>query len=76
VLSADRGGVAEQVVSSGAGTLFRDGDAEALATAAQRLLASDLAPLRKLAREYAACEHDWQRVFERLTALYERVRRP
>jgi len=76
VLTADRGGVAEQVIASGAGALFRDGDAKALATAAVRILAADAMPLRALARTYAAGEHDWDRVFGRLTALYESVRRP
>ncbi|HEV8578105.1 MAG TPA: glycosyltransferase [Thermoanaerobaculia bacterium] len=75
VLSADRGGVAEQVIVAGAGALFRDGDAAALAAAAQRLLATDLTPLRALARTHAAREHDWEQVFERLVALYEQVRR-
>jgi alpha-1,6-mannosyltransferase len=75
VLTADRGGVAEQVIASGAGALFRDGDAEALATASVRLLAADVTPMRALARTHAAGEHDWDLVFGRLTRLYESVRR-
>jgi glycosyltransferase involved in cell wall biosynthesis len=75
VLTADRGGVAEQVIASGAGTLFRDGDAEALAKAAVRFLTADLTPMRALARTHAAGEHDWDLVFGRLTHLYESVRR-
>ncbi len=76
VLTADRGGVAEQVARSGAGATFRDGDAAALAGAAVRLLAADTAPLRARARAHATGEHDWERVFERLLHLYESVRRP
>ena len=74
VLSADRGGVAEQVIRSGAGALFRDGDAGALATAAERLLRSDLRALRQRARRHAENEHDWELTFGRLFDLYERVR--
>lgn len=75
VLTADRGGVAEQVIASGAGALFRNGDAGALAITAVRLLTADVTPMRALARTHAASEHDWDLVFGRLTRLYESVRR-
>ena len=73
VLSADEGGVAEQVRRSGAGALFRAGDADDLATAAIALLTSDLAPLRERARAYALAEHGWEGVFDRIVALYRTV---
>jgi alpha-1,6-mannosyltransferase len=73
VLSADGGGVAEQVTLSGAGALFRAGSAAGLATAAVQLLETDSAPLRRRARSYAALEHDWEIVFERIVSLYREV---
>jgi alpha-1,6-mannosyltransferase len=74
VLSADAGGVAEQVNASGGGALFRADDASALATAAVELLRTDTAPLRIRARSYAVREHDWDVVFERIMTLYRTVR--
>jgi alpha-1,6-mannosyltransferase len=73
VLSADEGGVAEQVRRSGAGALFRAGDAVSLATNAITLLTSDLEPLRERARAYAVAEHDWKGVFDRIVNLYRTV---
>jgi alpha-1,6-mannosyltransferase len=73
VLSADAGGVAEQVSASGAGALFRAGDALTLATAALELLRTDNTPLRERARSYAVREHDWDVVFERIVSLYHTV---
>lgn len=74
VLSADAGGVAEQVTASGAGALFRAGDAASLAAGAIALLANgDLAALRERARSYAEREHDWNVVFDRIVALYRSV---
>lgn len=75
VLSADRGGVAEQVATSGGGRLFRAGDAASLARAAEQLLADDLGRLGARARIYAEREHDWGRSFALLRAVYEGVRR-
>src|SRR5581483_5478646 len=74
VVSADRGGVAEQVAHSGAGALFREGDAGALAATVERLLRGDLDALRARARQHAEREHDWELTFSRLFALYEQVR--
>jgi glycosyltransferase involved in cell wall biosynthesis len=65
--------VAEQVTDSGAGALFRAGDAATLATGAIELLRTDLAPLRERARSYAVQEHDWDVVFDRIVTLYRTV---
>jgi alpha-1,6-mannosyltransferase len=73
VLSADEGGVAEQVRRSGAGALFRAGDAASLAARAIELLTSELEPVRERARAYAVAEHDWNRVFDRIVSLYRTV---
>lgn len=73
VLSADRGGVAETVSRSGAGVLFPSGDAGALAEAAGRLLASNLAELGARGRSYVEIHHGWDMVFDRLFGIYRRV---
>lgn len=73
VLSADRGGVAEQVTASGAGALFEAGNAAALASAAVDLLGADAVVLRERARTYATTEHDWDSVFDRIVTLYRTV---
>jgi alpha-1,6-mannosyltransferase len=73
VLSADRGGASEQVEASGAGDRFESGDAASLERAAVRLLGADLAALGARGRAHAEAHHDWDRVFERIFALYERV---
>jgi alpha-1,6-mannosyltransferase len=73
VLSADGGGVAEQVTTSGAGALFRAGDVASLAAGAVALLETDSAPLRDRARAYAVQEHDWDVVFDRIVNLYRTV---
>lgn len=74
VLSADHGGVAEQVTASGAGTLFPAGNASELASAAVTLLTTGDPALRGLARAYATSEHDWDTVFARIVNLYRTVR--
>ncbi len=75
VLSADRGGVAEQIRCSGGGALFTAGDAAALADAARALLRAshDLPRLGALARQYAEREHSWSGVFDRIVDVYRRV---
>ena len=73
VLSADHGGVAEQVIASGAGALFTAGDAGALAAEAVTLLCTGRAELRDRARAYATSEHDWDSVFDRIVNLYRTV---
>jgi alpha-1,6-mannosyltransferase len=75
VLSADRGGVAEQVAASGAGALFESGNAAALAQAAVKLLGADMARLARAGRAHAEANHDWNSVFDRIFALYRTVAR-
>jgi alpha-1,6-mannosyltransferase len=75
VLSADRGGVAEQVAASGAGMLFESGDPRSLAQAATELLGSDLPRLGLVGRAHAEKNHDWNAVFDRIFALYRDVAR-
>jgi alpha-1,6-mannosyltransferase len=70
VLSADRGGVGEQVTSSGAGAHFASGDAGSLAEAAVSLFRSDLDALGRKGRAYAEHDHSWDSVFDRIFALY------
>jgi alpha-1,6-mannosyltransferase len=74
VLSADRGGVAEQVARSGAGGVFASGNSDELAAEAVRLLRSaDLERLGALGRDYAEREHSWNGVFDRIFDIYRRV---
>ncbi len=75
VISADRGGVAEQIRRSGGGALFPAGDAVALAEVAVRLVqhSSELSRLGALGRAYAEREHAWDRVFDRIFDVYRRV---
>jgi len=75
VLAADGGGVREHVLSSGAGALFTPGDADDLAERAIQLLCEDLASHGARARAFAAREHSWDSVFDRVFALYERIQR-
>jgi alpha-1,6-mannosyltransferase len=70
VLSADAGGVSELVACSGAGAQFTAGSASALASAAVRLLADDVAALGARGRAYVEREHRWSTVFDRIVALY------
>lgn len=73
VLSADRGGISEQVEASGAGARFPSGDAQAFADAAVALFASDLAALGARGRAHAEAHHAWDTVFDQIFALYGRV---
>lgn len=75
VISADRGGVAEQLHRSGGGALFAAGDAASLAEAAVRLLESPAALplLGARGRAYAEGEHSWSGVFDRIFDVYRRV---
>ncbi len=75
VLSADRGGVFEQIQRSGGGALFASGDPGSLADEAVRLLRSpaDLPRLGALGRAYAEREHSWNSVFDRIFDVYRRV---
>jgi alpha-1,6-mannosyltransferase len=75
VLSADRGGVSEQITASRAGATFISGDSGSLAEEAVRLLRAqdDLPRLGVLGRAYAAREHSWSTVFDRIFEIYRRV---
>ena len=73
VLSADRGGISEQVEASGAGERFASGDSGALTDAAVRLFATDLVALGVRGRAHAEAHHSWESVFDRIFALYEKV---
>jgi alpha-1,6-mannosyltransferase len=74
VLAADRGGVAEQLIKSGAGVMFTAGDPDALASAALDLLdRDDLHMLGFHGRSYAEREHEWSATFDRLFACYREV---
>jgi alpha-1,6-mannosyltransferase len=73
VLSADRGGVFEQVEASGAGATFASGDSAALSEAAVHLLDADLHSLGRRGRAYAEREHSWDGVFDRIFDLYRNV---
>jgi alpha-1,6-mannosyltransferase len=70
VLSADRGGISEQVEASGAGERFVSGDAASLAEAAVRLFSTDLEALGARGRAHAEAHHAWESVFDRIFALY------
>jgi alpha-1,6-mannosyltransferase len=73
ILSADRGGVAETVGRSGAGSLFRSGDAATLAETASRLLTEDLSDLGRRGRAYVEAHHGWEMVFDRLFGIYRGI---
>jgi alpha-1,6-mannosyltransferase len=75
VISADRGGVAEQIRRSGGGAVFPAGEPGALAEVAIRLLRSpaDLPRIGALGRAYAEREHAWSGVFDRIFDVYRRV---
>jgi alpha-1,6-mannosyltransferase len=73
VLSADRGGVSEQVERSGAGGHFASGDPGALADGVRRMLSLDLRALGDQGRAYAEREHAWSHVFDRIFAVYRDV---
>lgn len=73
VVTADEGGVAEQVADSGAGLAFASGEPSALATTLLQVLGGDHAVLGRRGREFAEREHAWPVVFGRLFALYREV---
>jgi glycosyltransferase involved in cell wall biosynthesis len=73
VLSADRGGVSEQIEASGAGSTFTAGDPGSLSEAAIDLLGADLLVLGRRGRQYAEREHSWDGVFDRIFDIYRHV---
>jgi alpha-1,6-mannosyltransferase len=75
VLTADRGGISEQIEKSGAGARFVSGEPRSLAEEAVTLLHSDLAALGARGRAFAERDHSWESVFDRIFALYDSVAR-
>lgn len=75
VLSADQGGVSEQVAASGAGRTFESGISASLAEEAITLFSQDLDALGRMGRIYAETEHSWDTVFDRLFEVYRDVLR-
>jgi alpha-1,6-mannosyltransferase len=73
ILTADRGGVAENVSRSGAGAHFQSGDPGALADTARRLFSGNLAELGACGRAYAEAHHAWDGVFDRLFDIYRGI---
>jgi len=73
VLSADEGGVSEQVAKSGAGCVFASGASASLAESARALLEGDLRQPGRQGRAYAEAEHGWDTVFDRLFGVYRDV---
>jgi alpha-1,6-mannosyltransferase len=73
VLSADRGGVAETVLRSGAGVTFRSGDAGALSEAAVDMVTGGLGELGTRGRCYVEAHHGWNQVFDQLFAKYRSI---
>jgi alpha-1,6-mannosyltransferase len=74
VVSADCGGVAEQVARSGGGAVFASGDSADLARVVVELLASGEGPARgQLGRRYAERDHAWDMIFDRLFAIYREL---
>ncbi|MBY0490757.1 MAG: glycosyltransferase [Gemmatimonadaceae bacterium] len=73
VLTADRGGVAEQVQASGAGLAFESERVDALIAAAIALLGQDHAVLAARGRIFAERHHAWPIVLDRLFTVYRDV---
>ena len=73
VLSADAGGVAENVRLSGGGRLFASRDPGSLAEEAIALLRDDLTAIGAKGRRYVEETHGWERVFDGLFEIYRGV---
>jgi glycosyltransferase involved in cell wall biosynthesis len=73
VLAADKGGVAELVSRSCGGMLFPSGDRAGLAQAAIDLLQGNPVACGARGRAYAEEQHAWDRVFDRIVAVYRQV---
>ncbi len=73
VLSADIGGVAENVGLSGGGRLFAAGDRGSLAAEAIALLQDDLTGIGAKGRSYAEAHHGWDTVFDGLFTIYRGI---
>jgi alpha-1,6-mannosyltransferase len=73
ILTADRGGVAETVIRSGAGAHFQSGDLGSLADTAVQLFSGDLDALGARGRLHAEAHHDWDIVLDRLFDIYRGI---
>jgi alpha-1,6-mannosyltransferase len=73
VVSADAGGVAEVVRRSGAGILFRGGDAGSLARALRQCLVARPDRLGANGRAFVERHHGWDGVFDRIFDVYRSV---
>jgi alpha-1,6-mannosyltransferase len=73
IVTADRGGVAETVSRSKAGTCFASGDPGSLSETVCSMLTTDLAPQGARGRRYAEAHHSWDTVLDRLFEIYRRV---
>jgi alpha-1,6-mannosyltransferase len=75
VVAPDSGGAGELVGRSGGGRRFRGGSADSLVATVCELLddPTRLALLGRVARRYVEREHDWNRAFDDLFALYARL---
>jgi alpha-1,6-mannosyltransferase len=73
VLTADAGGVAENVELSGAGRLFAARDPGSLAAEAIGLMQSDLRALGAKGRSHAEIHHGWDTVFDGLFTIYRGI---
>ena len=71
VLSADRGGISEQVETSGRGRAIRLGRAALAGGGGDRAAARGPRRARRKGRAYAEKDHSWESVFERIFALYD-----
>ena len=73
VITADRGGVAEQVNRSKGGVLFRTGDADSLADALRRCIGGQPDQLGAVGRAFVEREHGWDCVFDHIFSVYRRI---
>ncbi|MDQ6611307.1 MAG: glycosyltransferase [Gemmatimonadota bacterium] len=73
VLSANEGGVSEQVAGSKAGRVFEAGLRASVSEQAIALFESNLTELGARGRAYAEREHSWSFVFDRLFEVYRDV---
>jgi len=71
VLSADDGGVSEQVTRSGAGFLYHADEPGALVRGVESMIDADRVALGRRARAHAEREHSWDRVFDRIFGVYQ-----
>jgi alpha-1,6-mannosyltransferase len=73
ILSADRGGVAETVMRSGAGAVFASGERDALISTAEELLGQNLPALGQRGRSHAEAHHAWDRVLTHVFDVYRSI---